>query len=51
MGNPMKPSALRIGLIVAALLAPSAANANLFGKKTPPVDFSAAFPPPPPAAP
>jgi flagellar L-ring protein precursor FlgH len=51
MVNPMKPSALRIGLIVAALLAPSAANANLFGKKKPPVDFSAAFPPPPPAAP
>lgn len=48
MVNPMKPFALRIGLIVTLVLTPSAATANLFGKKKPPVDFSAALPPPPP---
>ncbi|QNQ09337.1 flagellar basal body L-ring protein FlgH [Sphingomonas alpina] len=48
----MKMSALiSVTALAAASLSPAPADARLFGKKQPPVDFSATMPAPPPMAP
>jgi len=46
MVNFMKPSAILIALSAPVALASTPADASLFGKKKPPVDFSAALPQP-----
>jgi flagellar L-ring protein precursor FlgH len=51
MVNAMKMSALISVTALAASLSPAPADARLFGKKQPPVDFSATMPAPPPMAP
>ncbi len=52
MVNAMKMSALiSVTALAAASLSPAPADARLFGKKQPPVDFSATMPAPPPMAP
>ena len=51
MVNAMKPSVIRIALLIAPVIAvavtPVAAQAGLLGKKKPAPDFSASLPPPP----
>ncbi|MES2057792.1 MAG: flagellar basal body L-ring protein FlgH [Pseudomonadota bacterium] len=42
---------ISVAALAAASLSPAPADARLFGKKEPPVDFSATMPPPPPMAP
>ncbi len=52
MVNVMKIFPLiSVAALAAASLSPAPADARLFGKKEPPVDFSATMPPPPPMAP